>query len=47
MYTLMSGGPIGYANMYVCMYVCTYVCIYVCMYESLYIRTCRFVGIGR
>ena len=27
MYTLMSGGPIGY-----CSIVCVYVCMYVCMY---------------
>ena len=27
MYTLMSGGPIGYVCMYVCIYVCMYICI--------------------
>ena len=31
MYTLMSGGPIGYDYMYVYMYVCMYACMFMCV----------------
>ena len=40
MYTLMSGGPIGY--IYVCMYICMYIYMgIVCMY--LYVCICMYV----
>ena len=41
MYTLMSGGPIGY---YVCMYACMYVCMYVCVLIYVYICMCMYAS---